>query len=76
MSAFEKYLADKHGITVRKAAKGDIFDPSVMRKIDTVNTADKALDGTIESIYHSGFLASNGDEHRPLKVNVYEYSQE
>lgn len=75
MSAFEKYLADKHGITVRKAAKGDIFDPSVMRKIDTVNTADKALDGTIESIYHSGFLASNGDELRPLKVNVYEYSQ-
>ena len=76
MSAFEKYLADKHGITVRKSAKGDIFDPSVMRKIDTVNTADKALDGTIESIYHSGFLASNGDELRPLKVNVYEYSQE
>lgn len=76
MSAFEKYLADKHGITVRKAAKGDIFDPSVMRKIDTVNTADKALDGTIESMYHPGFLASNGDELRPLKVNVYEYSQE
>ena len=75
MSAFEKYLTDKHGITVRKSAKGDIFDPSVMRKIDTVNTADKALDGTIESIYHSGFLASNGDELRPLRVNVYEYSQ-
>lgn len=76
MSAFEKYLGNKHGISVRKASNGDIFDPSIMRKIDTVKTTDKALEGTVESMYHPGFLASNGDELRPLRVNVYEYSQE
>ena len=76
MSAFEKYLGNKHGISVRKASNGDIFDPSIMRKIDTAKTTDKALEGTVESMYHPGFLASNGDELRPLRVNVYEYSQE
>ena len=76
MSAFEKYLGNKHGISVRKASNGDIFDPSIMRKIDTVKTTDKALEGTVESMYHPGFLASNGDELRPLRVNVYEYFQE
>ena len=74
MSAFEKYLGNKHGISVRKASNGDIFDPSIMRKIDTAKTTDKALEGTVESMYHPGFLASNGDELRPLRVNVYEYS--
>lgn len=76
MSAFEKYLGNKHGISVRKASNGDIFDPSIMRKIDTAKTTDKALEGMVESMYHPGFLASNGDELRPLRVNVYEYSQE
>ena len=76
MSAFERYLKDKHGIFVKKACRGDIFDPSIMKKIDTIKTVDQALDGIIESMYHPGFINSKGKEIRPLRVNVYKFGQE
>lgn len=76
MPKFERYLLDEYGITVKKVPKGTVFDQTSMKKIDTVRTTKQALDGTVESIYHPGFVDSNGTEIRPLRVNVYQFSQE
>lgn len=61
---------EKYGVKEIQVQSGDTFNPEVHQAMDSVETEDENLDGTVESVMQKGYKM-NDTIIRPVKVKTY-----